>query len=79
MPTVPPLWVEPGTADADVVSLTLPEGELVVKPSVSGGGYRTARYEPHEHPAARAHVAELIDSGRTANGAALRAPGRRRR
>jgi glutathione synthase/RimK-type ligase-like ATP-grasp enzyme len=49
-----------------VASLNLPAGEVVVKPSVSGGGYRTARYEPHEHPAARAHVAELIAAGRTA-------------
>jgi hypothetical protein len=66
VPTVPTLWVEPGAADAEVASLTLPEGEIVVKPSVSGGGYRTARYEPHEHPAARAHVTELIASGSTA-------------
>jgi hypothetical protein len=66
VPTVPTQWVEPGTADAGVASLTLPEGEVVVKPSVSGGGYRTARYEPHGHGAALAHVAELIASGRTA-------------
>jgi hypothetical protein len=66
VPTVPTQWVEPGTADAVLASLTLPEGEVVVKPSVSGGGYRTARYERHEHPAARSHVAELIASGRTA-------------
>ena len=66
VPTVPTRWVEPGTADADVASLPLPEGEVVVKPSVSGGGYRTARYEPHEHGAARAHVASSIASGRAA-------------
>ena len=35
VPTVPTQWVEPGTADADVASLTLREGEVVVKPSVS--------------------------------------------
>ncbi len=45
---------------------SLPAGELVVKPSVSGGGYRTARYEPHEHAAARAHISELTAAGRTA-------------
>ena len=39
---------------------------MVVKPSVSGGGYRTARYQPHEHDAARAHVRELVAAGRTA-------------
>jgi glutathione synthase/RimK-type ligase-like ATP-grasp enzyme len=66
IPTVPTIWVEPGTSDVEVASLALPEGEVVVKPSVSGGGYRTARYEPHEEEAARAHVVELIASGRTA-------------
>jgi hypothetical protein len=66
IPTVPTVWVEPGTADAEVAALALPEGEVVVKPSVSGGGYRTARYEPDERHAALAHVVELIASGRTA-------------
>ena len=39
---------------------------MVVKPSISGGGYRTARYEAHERDAARAHVRELVGSGHTA-------------
>jgi glutathione synthase/RimK-type ligase-like ATP-grasp enzyme len=63
VPTVPTLWMEPGDS---IDTLDLPEGELVVKPSVSGGGYRTARYEPHEHPAALAHVRALTAAGRTA-------------
>jgi hypothetical protein len=46
--------------------LPFPQGEVVVKPSVSGGGYRTARYQAHERPAAQAHVVDLIASGRTA-------------
>ena len=66
VPTVPTLWVEPDGGPFDPSALALPAGEIVVKPSVSGGGYRTARYEPHEHEAARAHVAELVGSGRTA-------------
>jgi hypothetical protein len=66
IPTVPTVWVEPGTPDVEVAALALPEGEVVVKPSVSGGGYRTARYEAHEQHAARTHVLELIASGRTA-------------
>ncbi len=66
VPTVPTVWVEPERGAPDVSSLTIPEGEVVVKPSVSGGGYRTARYEPHEHEAARAHVRELVAAGRTA-------------
>ena len=64
VPTVPTLWVEADPFDAS--ALALPAGEIVVKPSLSGGGYRTARYEPPEHEAARAHVAELVRSGRTA-------------
>ena len=56
VPIVPTLWVEPRARTSTVASLALPAGEVVVKPSVSGGGYRTARYEPHEHDAARAHV-----------------------
>ncbi len=39
---------------------------MVVKPTISGGGFRTARYEAHEHERARQHVAELVGSGRTA-------------
>jgi glutathione synthase/RimK-type ligase-like ATP-grasp enzyme len=66
VPTVPTLWVEPDGGPGDAAALALPEGELVVKPSVSGGGYRTARYEAHEHRAAREHVGALVASGRTA-------------
>lgn len=66
LPTVPTLWVEPDRGPFDGSSLTLPAGEVVVKPSISGGGYRTARYRPHEHDQALRHVAALVDSGRTA-------------
>jgi glutathione synthase/RimK-type ligase-like ATP-grasp enzyme len=66
VPTVPTRWMEPSGAPFDRSTLVLPEVEIVVKPSVSGGGYRTARYEPHEHDEARAHVAALVGSGRTA-------------
>jgi glutathione synthase/RimK-type ligase-like ATP-grasp enzyme len=67
VPTVPTLWVEPaGRATTDAVTLTLPPGEIVVKPSVSGGGNRTARYQAHEHEAALAHVRQLTEAGRTA-------------
>ena len=66
LPTVPTLWVAPGHGPFDGSSLTLPAGEVVVKPSISGGGYRTARYRPHEHDEALRHVAALVDSGRTA-------------
>ena len=68
VPTVPTSWVGPdGDGDGfDRSAPVLPQVEIVVKPSVSGGGYRTARYEAHEHDAARAHIAELVDAGRTA-------------
>ena len=39
---------------------------MVVKPSVSGGGFQTARYQPHEHARAREHVGSLLAAGRTA-------------
>ncbi len=64
VPVVPTEWVEPG-ADPSTARPSL-EGEVVVKPSVSGGGFRTARYEPHERDLALAHVVELVASGRTA-------------
>ena len=44
-------------------------GEFVVKPTVSGGGFETARYRPAETSAAandaRAHVRRLLGAGRT--------------
>jgi len=64
VPIVPTRWVVPDRP-FDPSTLDFAAGEIVVKPSVSGGGYRTARYESHEHGAARAHVAGLIGSGRT--------------
>ena len=72
VPVVPTAWVEHegdghghSHGDAAPAPLTL-EGEVVVKPSISGGGFRTARYQAHEHERAREHVAELVRSGRTA-------------
>jgi glutathione synthase/RimK-type ligase-like ATP-grasp enzyme len=70
--TVPTTWVEPrGGADANVeaeavIDQALARGEVVVKPSISGGGYQTARYEPHGHAEAVAHVRALLELGRTA-------------
>ncbi len=63
VPIVPTSWVEP---DGNPDDVGLPDGEVVVKPSVSGGGHRTARYRPGEHEDARAHVRSLVASGRTA-------------
>jgi glutathione synthase/RimK-type ligase-like ATP-grasp enzyme len=62
---VPTTWVETGGPDGDA-EVSLPAGEVVVKPSISGGGHRTARYQPAELGKARAHVHELVRAGRTA-------------
>jgi hypothetical protein len=66
VPTVPTRWVEPGADRFDPAGLALPEGEVVVKPAISGGGFQTARYAPGEHEAARRHVANLVAAGLTA-------------
>jgi hypothetical protein len=67
VPIVPTSWVEPdGEVELDEADVAVPEGEIVVKPSISGGGHRTARYRPGEHEDARAHVRSLVASGRTA-------------
>ena len=67
VPIVPTGWVEPeGEAELAEADVALPDGEVVVKPSISGGGHRTARYRAHEHGDARAHVRSLVASGRTA-------------
>jgi glutathione synthase/RimK-type ligase-like ATP-grasp enzyme len=66
VPIVPTSWVEPGAASGTAeIDVALPEGEVVIKPSISGGGHRTARYRPDEHEDARAHARDLVASGRT--------------
>ena len=58
VPTVASYFFEPGE------KVHLPTGELVVKPAIGAGSIDTARFV---HPgAARAHVAALQSSGRTA-------------
>jgi hypothetical protein len=59
VPVVPTIWVDqPSTVELD--------GEVVVKPTVSGGGHHTARYQVHEHDEARRHIDDLLASGRVA-------------
>jgi glutathione synthase/RimK-type ligase-like ATP-grasp enzyme len=57
--TVPTTWLAPG------VEFALPPGEIVVKPTISGGGFQTARYGADELDVARAHVRRLLEAGRT--------------
>jgi glutathione synthase/RimK-type ligase-like ATP-grasp enzyme len=72
IPTVPTIWIGGGggagsEGGSDGGSdLQLPDGEFVVKPSVSGGGFETARYGPDEIAVARSHIERLLATGRTA-------------
>ena len=56
---VPTEWVEPG----DVWEP--PQGEFVVKPSISGGGIEAARYGPAHRTDAIEHVRRLLGGGHT--------------
>jgi len=58
VPVVPTDWV------TDESQWTVPSYEFVVKPSVSGGGRETTRYEPHDGGEARRHVRRLLTTGR---------------
>jgi hypothetical protein len=60
--TVSTAWIEPG-ASPDTISL--PDGELVVKPAVSAGAWNTARYGAADGDRARRHVDRLLSAGRT--------------
>jgi glutathione synthase/RimK-type ligase-like ATP-grasp enzyme len=59
VPVVPTTTVQPGD------EVHLPDGPLVVKPTVSAGGRDTARYADGD-PAAADHVRALLAAGRTA-------------
>ena len=56
IPVVPTTYVTDGFAP--------PEGQYVVKPTVSAAAMDTARYGPADEAAARAHVQRLLDAGR---------------
>lgn len=62
IPVVPTIWVDPGTPED---SVRIPDGDVVVKPSVSAGARNTSRYRPTDGEQARAHVARLLATGRT--------------
>ena len=64
--TVPTTWLTPDSGE-----IPLPRTEFVVKPTVSGGGFETARYpaegDERAQPAndARPHIERLLNAGRT--------------
>ena len=62
VPTVPTMWVG---ADSSEQDFQLPDGHLVVKPSISSGAQNTSRYRPDDHEGARIHVERLLTEGRT--------------
>jgi hypothetical protein len=70
--TVPTAWLSPGPDHEpdlhELPGLSLPQGEFVVKPTVSGGGFETARYRTGDGQSAhdaRAHIRRLLNAGRT--------------
>jgi hypothetical protein len=60
VPTVPTIYVAPGSDAPEL------RGEVVVKPTVSAGGRDTGRFDPEHHDEARALLARINASGRTA-------------
>ena len=61
IPIVPTMWI--GT-DSPAGRFVLPEGDLVVKPSISSGAQNTSRYRGADQDAARTHVERLMIEGR---------------
>ncbi len=62
IPTVPTTWI---TAESQLEATALPEGEVVVKPSVSAGARNTSRYGSGDVTRARSHVEHLVAAGRS--------------
>ena len=60
VPTVPTCWL----ANEDPLPPGAVAAEFVVKPTISGGGFQSARYHPDEYPAAVNHITELWQAGR---------------
>lgn len=60
LPVVETSFVAPGEEPPQI------SGEVVVKPTISAGGRHTGRFGARSEDAARALIAEIVDSGRTA-------------
>jgi hypothetical protein len=63
--TVPTVWCNAADESAPNEN-ELPPGELVVKPTISGGGFQTARYRQGERAEVLAHIRRLHALGRDA-------------
>lgn len=57
VPTIPTTYAAAGAA------ASLPEGPVVVKPTVAGGSRGAARFEADDHDRARAHVDAIVALG----------------
>jgi glutathione synthase/RimK-type ligase-like ATP-grasp enzyme len=62
IPIVPTTWISP---EEGIAAIDVPEGQVVVKPSVSAGARNTSRYRQGNRDDVRAHVQRLLASGRT--------------
>jgi glutathione synthase/RimK-type ligase-like ATP-grasp enzyme len=63
--TVPTLWLRAADEATGAGALgAIPRGDVVVKPTVSGGGFQTARYRAGEHREAQNHIGHLLAGGR---------------
>jgi len=61
IPVVPTTWIFPGTSSS---TIEWPEGEVVVKPAISGGARNTSRYRVRDRTTAISHVEGLLAGGR---------------
>ncbi len=59
VPTVPTIWIE------ESATFQMPDGELVVKPTVGAGGTGAARFGPGERALVLDHTNSLLDRGMT--------------
>lgn len=61
VPVVPTTWIDPGMS---LDGLRFPDGDVVVKPSVSAGARNTSRYRPSDADRTCSHVARLLAEDR---------------
>jgi glutathione synthase/RimK-type ligase-like ATP-grasp enzyme len=61
--TLETIWVS-ASSPPDAADIALPDGELVIKPTVSGGGFLTGRYSADNREDALAHIDHVRSLGR---------------
>jgi glutathione synthase/RimK-type ligase-like ATP-grasp enzyme len=64
VPVIPTHWLDRGSASSlSALRRTTGWSELVVKPTISGGGHRTWRATPEEDPSDDVRLAAMVDDG----------------